>query len=88
MLKNFQHECTSHNVFACIVAVVLISAILLAFVAPISDGGFDRLTLSLPVAVFRLLTVNDLEFDWFPSGKSLAPICPFVAASAGRAPPG
>jgi hypothetical protein len=54
MLRTFQQCVDWRSAVAPVVAIVLISAILLALAAPIVDGRFDRVAFSLPVVVFFL----------------------------------
>ena len=87
MLKSFQQNCASHNAIACVVAILVVSAILLATVILIPDARFDRITVSLPVVAFCLLITTDLESGWAPPGNTSSPSDPLLAASYGRAPP-
>ena len=69
-----------------VVAIVLISAILLAFVVPILNGGFDHVAFSLPVVVLFLL-VPAARSRWVPLEKIAARTELYLTAFAGRAPP-
>jgi predicted benzoate:H+ symporter BenE len=87
MLKIFQQWSEWRSVVAPVVAILLISAILLAFVLPIIDAGFDYVAFSLPVVVFFLLAPAAATSRWVPSGKIVGRTELFLNAFAGRAPP-
>jgi len=87
MLKSFQLFCEPRGAIASLVAILLASAILFAFVVPIPAGGFDYVTFCFPVLFFCLVIPAETKFDWVLLGSALSPSEPFLAASYGRAPP-
>jgi hypothetical protein len=87
MLKAFQQCSNWRNVVAPVVAIVLISAIILTFVLPILDGGFDYVAFSLPIIVFFLLIPAGATSRWVPSERTVRRTELFLTAFADRAPP-
>jgi len=87
MLKSLQLFCESRGAIVSSVAILLASAILFAFVLPISAEGFDHVALALPVLFFCLLLSTENSFGWVLSAKTLSIRQPFLTVSYGRAPP-
>ncbi len=86
MLKNFQLLCESRGTIACLLAILLASAILFVVVLPL-PADFDHVTFTLPVLVFCLVVPLQVKSDRVPLQNSFSPREPFLAASFGRAPP-
>lgn len=87
MLNAFQQCSNWRSVVAPVVAIVLMSAILLAFVLPILEGGFDYVAFSLPIIVFFLLIPAGATARWVPSERTVGRTELYLTAFAGRAPP-
>jgi hypothetical protein len=85
MPKSFQNR--SRGAIASLVAILLASAILFAFLLPIPLDGLDHVTFLFLVVVFRLVIPAEIEPGWVPLRNVFAPTEPFLAASYGRAPP-
>jgi hypothetical protein len=86
MLKNLQLLCESRGIIACLLAILLASAILFVVVLPL-PVDFDHVTFTLPVLVFFLVVPLQGKSDRVPLQNSFSPSEPFLAASFGRAPP-
>ena len=86
MLRTFQQYSEWRNLVAPTVAILLISAILLVFVLPIIDGGFDEIAFVLPVIVFFVVPTG-VASRWVLSKEFIGPIEPLLNVFAGRAPP-
>ena len=87
MLKSFQLFCESRGAIASLVAILLASAILFAFLLPIPACGIDHVTFSFPVLFFCLVIPAETKSDWVLLGSVFSTSEPFLAASYGRAPP-
>jgi hypothetical protein len=86
MLKNLKLLSESRGNVACLLAILLATAILFVVVLPL-PADFDHVTFALPVLVFCLVVPLQVKSDRVPLQNSFSPSEPFLAASFGRAPP-
>jgi hypothetical protein len=87
MLKNLQLLCESRGIIACLLAILLASAILFVVVLPFPAVDLDHVTFALPVLVFCLVIPLQVNLRGVPLENAFSPREPFLAASFGRAPP-
>jgi hypothetical protein len=87
MLKNFQLLSESRGTIACLLAILLASAILFVVVLPFPAVDFDHVTFALPVLFFCLVRRLQFNLRGVPLENAFSPREPFLAASFGRAPP-
>ena len=87
MLKNFQLLSESRGTIACLVAILLASAILFVVVLPFPAVDLDHVTFALPVLVFCLVIPLQVTLRRVPLENAFSPREPFLAATFGRAPP-